>query len=137
MHLTVAGVAAGPPQSAVRCTRSAPTPRDTGSARTRLYKDLIIKDTMRSVFVAEAKSGSEVTKVVVQFAHTYGEDGHKLLAETSQAPKSHYCKFEVGMWAVVMEYAQGQEVKDGLTNPAHIASLLLFGRQSRRCIGMH
>ena len=82
-------------------------------------------DMTRALFLADARRGSEVTKVVVKFTYKYGEEGHKLLAEVSQAPKLHHARYEdsVAMWVVVMDYVQGQEVQDVLTDPVHIASL--------------
>ena len=64
--------------------------------------------------------------MVVKLAHKYrSEDGHKLLAAASHAPKLHYCHFEasVGMWVMVMHYVRSTEVTDILTKPMHIASL--------------
>ena len=93
--------------------------------RLEYWRRLESDDAMKPVFLADAKRGSEVTKVVVKFTYKYNVKGHKLLAEVSQAPKLHHCQREesVCMWVVVMDYVQGAEVKDVLTDPAHIASL--------------
>lgn len=47
--------------------------------------------TTKSVSLADAKNGSKEAKVIVQFAHTYSEDAHRLLV-ASQAPRLHRCK---------------------------------------------
>ena len=82
---------------------------------------------MKAVFVAEAKSASETATVVVKFTHKYNREAHDLLARASppQAPLLRYCAYEptVQLWVVVMDYVKGTQVKDKLTNPAHIASL--------------
>lgn len=52
---------------------------------------------MKAESYADAHRGSEVIKVVVKFAHKYSEEGHKLLATASQAPRLHYCQNETGI----------------------------------------
>ncbi|KAI0714115.1 hypothetical protein C8Q72DRAFT_206479 [Fomitopsis betulina] len=90
------------------------------------YKRRVVAgDVTKAVFLADARRGSEVTSVVVKFAHKYSEEGHRLLVEASQAPRLHYCRLEesVAMWVVVMDYVHGRAVQGVLTNPAHVASL--------------
>ena len=86
---------------------------------------LVANDVTKAVFLADARRGEEVTPVVVKFAYKYSEEGHRLLAEASQAPRLHYCRLEesAAMWVVVMDYVRGAAVEGVLTNPAHIASL--------------
>ena len=89
------------------------------------YKKLLVtEDVTKAVFLADAQRGSEVTPVVVKFAHNYGAEGHRLLAATGHAPVLHYCAYEesVAMWVVVMEYVRG-ESDCHLVNSAHAASL--------------
>ncbi|KAH9948021.1 hypothetical protein B0H21DRAFT_708046 [Amylocystis lapponica] len=92
------------------------------------YKSRLIPEiSMKAVFIAEAKSESETATVVVKFAYTYNQEAHNLLATASpqQAPKLRYCAYEasVRMQVVVMDYIEGREVDDVLTQPAHIESL--------------
>ncbi|KAH9947831.1 hypothetical protein B0H21DRAFT_806645 [Amylocystis lapponica] len=92
------------------------------------YKSRLIPEiSMKAVFIAEAKSESETATVVVKFAYKYNQEAHNLLATASpqQAPKLRYCAYEasVRMQVVVMDYIEGREVDDVLTQPAHIESL--------------
>ena len=56
-----------------------------------------------------ARTGGSSVDVVVKFAFSYGEEGHRLLAARGDAPKVYYCKYEsdVGMWVIVMEFLVG------------------------------
>ena len=79
-------------------------------------RQLVPDDVMKAVFVADTRRGSdpEVTLVVVKFAHSYGEEGHRLLAATGNAAVLHYRTYEesVAMWVVVMEYVRGERDRD-------------------------
>ncbi|KAH9949162.1 hypothetical protein B0H21DRAFT_820351 [Amylocystis lapponica] len=101
---------------------------DSGKEVVLTYKTRLIPDvSMKAVFLVEAKSGSETATVVVKFAYEYNREAHNLLATASpqQAPKLRYCAYEasVRMQVVVMDYVEGREVDDVLTQPAHIESL--------------
>jgi serine/threonine protein kinase len=86
----------------------------------------------KSVFIAEASIAAEVgnrakTKVVVKFAYNYNQDAHKLLVDItpSHAPRLLHCAYEpdVNMWVVVMDYIDGQYMRDHkITNPEHVKS---------------
>ena len=73
-----------------------------------LYLACLTDDISKPVFKAEmtARTGGSSVDVVVKFAFSYGEEGHRLLAARGDAPKLHYCKYEsnVGMWVIVMEF---------------------------------
>lgn len=58
-------------------------------------------------------------------AYTYCQAAHELLAKTSQALRLWHCAREpsVGIWVVVMDYVEGSEADNVLTDPAHIQSL--------------
>ncbi|KZT68353.1 hypothetical protein DAEQUDRAFT_766353 [Daedalea quercina L-15889] len=73
-------------------------------------KWLVPHITMKAVFIAEARS-----------TNTEAQGG----AETAKAPRLRHCAYEdsVGMWVIVMDYVEGGEVKERLTEPAHVASL--------------
>ncbi|PCH32989.1 hypothetical protein WOLCODRAFT_159755 [Wolfiporia cocos MD-104 SS10] len=104
-----------------------------GKAVVLEYRERLVPHiSMKTVFVAEAKSESETAKVVVKFAYAYTREAHELLAKASppqasppQAPKLRYCAYEpsVGMQVVVMDFVEGREVDGALTQPAHIQSL--------------
>lgn len=89
--------------------------------------DLVYTERLDADFIAEATSDTHTTKVVVKFAHTYNRAAHELLATSlpPQAPKLRYCAREdtVGMWVIVMDYAETNEEDGMLTNALHIASL--------------
>ncbi|KAH9948020.1 hypothetical protein B0H21DRAFT_735808 [Amylocystis lapponica] len=101
---------------------------DSGEEVMLTYKARLIPDlSVKAIFVAEAKSASETATVVVKFAYKYNREAHNLLATASpqQAPNLRYCAYEasVRMQVVVMDYVEGEEVDDVLTQPAHIESL--------------
>ncbi|KAF4580244.1 hypothetical protein EYR40_003226 [Pleurotus pulmonarius] len=49
------------------------------------------------------------------FERTYGEDGHRLLADNNLAPTLYHCAYEktVGMWVVVMDFIEGDTAHKG------------------------
>jgi hypothetical protein len=66
----------------------------------------VFKARMLKVSSSDSSQGADV---VVKFAHRYGEEGHRLLADVGLAPRIHHCALEesVGMWVVVMDYVKG------------------------------
>jgi hypothetical protein len=67
------------------------------------------KDQGKAVFLAELNSDScrGESEVVVKFAHSYCGEAHRLLADSSLAPRLLYCEKvkDVGMYVVVMGLA--------------------------------
>lgn len=80
----------------------------------------------KTVFKAQVNVDANVMKqIVVKFACQYSKEAHELLANASLAPKLYYCEKvpSVAMWVVVMEYVEGKEVDDKVTDPQQINSL--------------
>lgn len=90
------------------------------------YLHPLSNDYMKTVYQATATAkGEPPLKVVVKFAHKYCPEAHGLLAAASLAPKLHFCERvpSVAMWVVVMDYVEGIEVNDKVTDPQHVVSL--------------
>lgn len=90
---------------------------DDGFKYDLVYLARLTDDISKPVFRARmtASSGGNPVDVVVKFAFSYGEKGHKLLADRDSAPTLLYCKYErdIGMWAIVMELLAGGSLEAG------------------------
>ncbi|KAE9392596.1 hypothetical protein BT96DRAFT_757565, partial [Gymnopus androsaceus JB14] len=53
-------------------------------------------------------------KVVVKFCHTYGADGHQLLASALLAPQLRFCERvdHIGLFVVVMDYIETDDEEE-------------------------
>ena len=91
----------------------------------RLASDFPSKAVFKGTIEYEKGEDKVKEDVVIKFTDTYGEEGHKLLAEDSFAPKLLFCNHErsVGMYVVVMEYVSGKQAGDLLTDQAHVDRL--------------
>ncbi|KAI0642530.1 hypothetical protein C8Q79DRAFT_216762 [Trametes meyenii] len=80
-----------------------------------LVPDNIQQTVYRATVTPPLNDGTD--KVVVKFAHCYGEEGHRLLADNGLAPKLYYCAYEptVDMIVVVLAFMPGKVSGSGVS----------------------
>ncbi|KAL5522069.1 hypothetical protein ACEPAF_1925 [Sanghuangporus sanghuang] len=91
-----------------------PSVVDESNPRPNLrFLDRLFPENMASTVYSANMDGRDV---VVKFTSTYCGDAHRLLASHGLAPQLHFCgRIRGGLWMVVMDYVQGNNSNNYLT----------------------